>query len=822
MQETKAFLDDLCSMRSISRFHLVFILLFSFVFSLKAQKNKKETDSLELERVKNMVSFFEYMLNTLGSDKTSARDKDVLITESYSKIFRDGKVQVEDDLDEKRDVITNKDITAYLKDVDFFFKDVHFEFIIEDIQTGEATGNHVFYKVSLMRNLKGTTIENVVVNNSMKRFIEINYNDKTQDLKIVSIYTHEFDQTAALTYWWNQMSYEWQSILKRKLDIVDTVGINDLKNMLGIETLDVSHNEYIVDLSPLQELRGLKTLALANTHVTDLSPLRHLTELTYLDLSNTPVTDISALKYANVLTALVMANSRIKNIAVIEKMPQLQTLNLSGLSVADYSPLGSAIALRELNLSSSSIYLLDPLESMTQLEALDLSKTGVINLNTLALLTNLKTLRADSTQITDIHALASLKQLTHLHLNHTLVADLSALQNLPLLERVYCDHTRINRAVAEAFMSVHPQVLIIFDSEDLGIWWKALPAAWKNVFSKSANVQATPTKEELAKVTKLDSINLTAAGNIDALEPLERLHNLRKLVASHTSISDITPLKSLNDLIFLDISDTRVTDLSVLAKLPKLSVLKANRTEVNLNTAWSFPAISKMYFEETPIGDRSVEQWLDAHPSCLVVYQTSFLEKWWASLPSIWKDIFNESLKTINPTAEELHGLIEGERLIIKDVAIDDLKVLRPFIRLKELHISGTAVSDLSPVTQMNTLRSLHATRSPIRVFGELGRLPLLEDLNLADTPLNDLSVLKGINNLKKFDCSGTQLMKLKDLEEFSLLEYLDCSNTAVRNLDDIQNLPLKTLKCFNTKIRDRKIEDYRARHPYCNVVYYR
>lgn len=798
------------------------MLLFTFALSLEAQKNKKEAESPELDKVKNMVSFFEYMLNTLGSEKTSARDKDVLITESYSKIFRDAKVQVEDDLDEKRDVITNKDISAYLKDVDFFYKDVHFEFTIDDIKTGVAVGNNVFYKVSLLRNLKGTTIENVVVNNTMKRFIEINYNAQTQDLKIVSIYTNEFDQTAALTYWWNQLSYEWQSILKRKLALIDTVGINDLKNMMAIEALDISNNEYIIDITPLQQLPGLKSLILANTQVADLSSLRHLTELTYLDISNTPVSDITALKYANALTTLVMVNSGVKDIAVVEKMQQLKSLNLSGTSVIDYSPISNVNGLHELNLSSSSINLLDPLQSLIQLETLDLSKTGIINLASLAPLTNLKILRADSTQIGDIQVLAKLNQLTHLYLNHTLVADLSPLQNLPSLERVYCDHTRINRAVAETFMTLHPLVLIIFDSEDLGIWWKALPAEWKTVFSKAAYVQANPSKEELAKVAKLDSINLTAAGSIQTLEPLERLHNLRRIVAAHTSIEDLTPLKALNEITYLDISDTRVTELSVLAKLPKLAVLKANRTQVNLNAEWLFPAISKMYFDETPIGDRSVQQWLDTHPSCLIVYQTSFLEKWWASLPSIWKDIFNESLKKANPNSEELHGLAEGEKLSIKDASIDDLKVLRPFIRLKELHFSGTAVSDLTSITQMNTLRSLHATRSPIRVFGDLGRLPLLEDLNLSDTPLDDLSVIKGVINLKKFDCSGTQLRRLKGLEEFTLLEYLDCSNTTVRDLDDIQYLPLKTLKCFNTKINDRKIEDYRTRHPECTVVYYR
>ena len=48
--------------------------------------------------VKNLVNFLEYSFNTLGNPKTSARDKDVIINESYAKIFLNAEVQVEDDI----------------------------------------------------------------------------------------------------------------------------------------------------------------------------------------------------------------------------------------------------------------------------------------------------------------------------------------------------------------------------------------------------------------------------------------------------------------------------------------------------------------------------------------------------------------------------------------------------------------------------------------------------------------------------------------------------------------------------------------------------
>ena len=169
------------------------------------------------KRVRDIIAFLQYLLNTLGSSSTSTRDKEVLVKESYSKIFRDDKVQIEDDLDEERVVITNKGIVAYLKDVDFFFKDVKFEFTIEDIKSSTLKSGELFYKVSTRRVLSGTTTDGKLITNTLPRYIEVNYQPDVQDLKIVSIYTNEFNEKEALTNWWNDLSLEWQTILRKKL-----------------------------------------------------------------------------------------------------------------------------------------------------------------------------------------------------------------------------------------------------------------------------------------------------------------------------------------------------------------------------------------------------------------------------------------------------------------------------------------------------------------------------------------------------------------------------------------------------------------------------
>ena len=133
-------------------------------------------------------SFLEFLLNTLGDAQSSARDKDVIIRESYLKIFRDGKVQIEDDLLADRKVVTNKDVQAYLKDIEFFYKSVAFKFKIREIKPTQKENGEIFFLVSLDRSLTAIGITGEKVTTTQLRFIEVNVDEKSQDLKIASIY----------------------------------------------------------------------------------------------------------------------------------------------------------------------------------------------------------------------------------------------------------------------------------------------------------------------------------------------------------------------------------------------------------------------------------------------------------------------------------------------------------------------------------------------------------------------------------------------------------------------------------------------------------
>lgn len=788
----------------------------------KSASQKPDANQTENEqKVRDIVAFLEFILNTIGNSATSARDKDVLITESYSKIFRDAEVQVEDDLDEERAVITNKDVTAYLKDVDFFFNDVKFEFAIEDIKGSTMSNGLLFYRVSLRRTLSGITSAGKKVNNTIPRFIEINYDPQTQDLRIVSMYTNEFNENEALTNWWTELSYEWQSVFRKKMMLTDSITLNDIKDIAAIEDLDLSGNEYILNIEPLARLDNLKLLDLSGTHITDLTPIRNLTELIELNLSETKVSDLSPLKYSVKLTRLNISNTAVNDISVLEKMKGLQNLQMRNTPVRDFIPLANLSALLHLDLSNTRLSDLAPLNALSKLMELDISATLFQDMTPLTRLKKLNTLNIDSTYTSDIEVLGSLENLEVLSANHTMISNLKPLLELAHLERVYCDQTPVTREIANAFMAAKPKVLVIFNSGDLKSWWETLSLEWQDIFLRNSGINVNPSKEELARVTNLDSLNCSGVGAIYDLEPLRRFRKLRVLIANGTSISDISPLQEHESLKYLDISNTDVQDLSVCDHLAGLKTLKADNTKIhNIESLYGVRSLEKLYADQTSIDDTTARRFLEKHPDCLIVYKTKQLNDWWDGLSDVWKQAFSKQLN--ESSREGMHQLVEKQSLQITGLALADLSPLNEFVRLTQLHLAGTAITSITAMDNIMHLVSLHVTNGPLKNIESLDRFSHLKELDISNTAVEDLGPLSALTTLQKINCAGTQVKRLDPLKNLKELEILDCSNTLVSKLDPVISLPLSSLKCFNTKISVKQVEKFRKANPVCEVVYYR
>jgi len=140
-------------------FILTFILsIFSLTSTSQELSNQEITDYKS--ECYDLVGYLQFSLNSIGGNDLSPKEKDIIISKSFTKLFRDAKVQVEDDLIPDREAVTNKDIQAYLKDVDFFFKQVNFSFKILTIDLLQDETNHAFFKIQTIRTLSGNNIQN--------------------------------------------------------------------------------------------------------------------------------------------------------------------------------------------------------------------------------------------------------------------------------------------------------------------------------------------------------------------------------------------------------------------------------------------------------------------------------------------------------------------------------------------------------------------------------------------------------------------------------------------------------------------------------------
>ncbi len=819
--------------------------------ALAQQKSELTKDEVETykDKVKNLVSFLEFSFNTLGSAKTDIREKDIIINQSYAKIFQDEKVQVEDDLVENRETVTNKDVQAYLKDIDFFFREVKFEFTIEKIDHLTKTNGEDYFVAKVNRNLSGVDIEGETLNNNQERFIEINLEKSSKNLKIASIYTTQSSFEDELKNWWNDLSYEWQAIFRRNLDQYDSITNNDLLNISQIEKLDLSNNNYIVDLYGVSKLSQLKELDISNTRVIDLLPLRNLTKLEILNCSNTEVSDLTPLRYSVNLKTLISSNTKITDISTVARFNQLNQLNLAGNPVNDVSPISKLRNLLELDLSNTAILNVSGLGELSGLHSLNINQNKIYQLDSLSKLSVLKRINLDQTQVRDLKPLASLKQLEVIYCNNTPVNDISVISELPNLQRIYCDFTLVSQQAAEEFMQKNPSALVIFESEGLKNWWEELSFAWKAAFSdhvegiKVTSSAEIPNKEQLAQLANLTALDLSENAGIKDLEPLRNLRKLRRLNLNHTAVADLRPLQNLTELEILSFAATGVEDISTLNYLKKLKKVNLDKTRVNsIQPLTSHSGLQIVYGDETFIPREEIDDFEQSHPSTLVIYKSNELNEWWNNLSGPWHDLlithFNQRLEegpegqadqelleiVENPemTGVRLHIIAELEKLIITDnFGVENLNPVAVLKNLIELTLVNTRISDLGPAKHLINLERLTCVQSPVSSLEPIQNTQKLNYLNVENTPVEDLDPLENLDNLVYLNCAGTQVKKLNPLERLQNLEVLNCSNTRVRSLNPVMDLDLEKLICFNTRISQGRINKFRKLNPGAEIQYY-
>ena len=842
------------------------ILLLGFAFGAQAQKLSKDEIAKYENEIQMMVSYLEETMNFIGDSATANVEKEIVFTESWSKVFIDDKVQIEDDLDVNRNTPINKDVQAYLKDIDFFFKWAKFKFDLQSVSNSTRDDGTVFFKATMSRQLTAKTINDEMVEDVRNRYIEINLDRQNNLLKIASIYTTKVNEKEALRNWWNGLSQNWKTRLGSDIKLYDSVPIetvglissadfmasyptvdpvtgetvyrdkffkNDmaeldakLKLVTQKQRVDISGIREIISLEPLTELSDLTWLDISETSIEDLSPVRNLNKLKVLRANSTLVEDISNLKYNITLEELEVANTTVEDLGVLASLRNLQKLNLSNTQVSRLSNLKSCTNLMALNLSGTRIANVGILQDLPQLRFLDISNTAIHDLGPVGTLKDLQSLNISGSAVTSLQALSEMENLKELYCSNTSIRDLMPLKGNRRLSKIYCDHTGIHDAEASAFAAENRYALVIYDTEALKTWWRELPIYWKALFSKQINVDSEPTTEQLHQIINMQELDLSGNAFVQNLVPVSRMTNLRSLNISNTEIGFLQPIQGLANLQSLNISHTYINDLKPLQDMMNLKYLNIMNTPVNdLSPLANDPKIEVIEADSTTIGRSQVVALKDSQRQVIVVYQTAALLNWWNTLDAIWQAIFRNAIGTHSetPSALELQQILDLRELeITPEYPVISLNPVTSLMWLERLTINNQSVSDLTPLNNKEFLVELNAQNNPISSLKPIETSPMLELLNIENTQVEDLTPLSKMNNLITLNASGTSVKSLKPLSGLLKLENLFVNNTNVRSISPVENIPsLKQLKIYNTKVKKRAVDQLQQKRLDLNIIYY-
>lgn len=806
-------------------------LLFLLCVSLQAQSIKGYTKDQVTElsaKVEDQVRFLEFLLNTVGNSQTPARDKDVIIRESYLKIFRDAKVQVEDDLLLDRKVVTNKDVTAYLKDIEFFYKTVEFKFKIREVKPGQKENGEVYFLASLDRTITAVGMGGEKVSNTKPRFVEVNLDEKTQELKIVSVYTTKVSRDEELKAWWTSLDAGWKSYFLNRFQLTpaDSVGLDLWYKFVSVDSLNLSGNKQIKNLNALSELRDLKHLDISHTAINNLGPISNVTLLESLNISNTSTSDIQFIKYSDRLKYLDISATRIENISELLNLKSLIGVKAEQTPIQSFAVLNEFKNLTDLDLTESGFNNLENIKDLVKLERLDLAKNYMLNFSAIETLTALKNLDLSQTNLQDLSPLKGMVKLELLDITSTSVADLTPIEKLPALKKISADQTKLSVAAATDFVRRNREILLIHHVKDLESWWEGLPESWRTVLKKAnpsiRNNQ--PGVEILTQTVTLPALDLNDAG-IETLNPLVRFVNLSDLSFSgNPLVTDLIPLSEIGTLRRVVGKNSGVKDISILNELPLLDHIDLEGSPVESIAALaSLTKLSYLNVNQSAIKPEEVPAFLIQRPDVNVIYRTEELQRWWTEMASTWKDQFKKQFGIPeNPTTEQLHSLTGRSELNFERIGVQDLNPLTVFSNLRKLSIFDAPIASIAPVSSMTKLTSLRLSQIPSVDFLSVSGLLDLIELDLSNTGIEELVPISNLNNLKKLNLSGTNLKSLKGLERLVVLEELDVASTNLRSLKPLEGLKaLRKLTCFNTNLTTRAVDSFRGTHPECEIRFY-
>ncbi len=816
-------------------------------------------DSTRMHRYKEeaagLVRFFQFTLNTLGDPSTPAREKDILIQDSYLKMFQDPDVQIEDDLVPNRSVVTNKDVQAYLKDVDFFFRQVQFEFTDIQVEHRVNEEGDLFFVVSLLRFLDGITIDGDSLRNSQQRYVEINLDEENRVLKIASMYTTRLGEVDALVEWWDNLDMFWKSRWGKDFFVYDSlpllslyeerpflslrdsirkrnvspfeqhtdsgvVHVGDL-SIFNAEQAQPQGNELATNPEPakwpvlseslVKELKLLvsqRALDLSGeSGLDDLTPLSMFKELRSLNISQTSVFDLSPLRNLTHLEFLNASQTDVRNLEPLRYATQLKELYLGHTRVTNDTGLERFANLRVLDLNHNSLTNLNHIGQLIALRDLSLNATFVKDVSALSSLTHLQRLALSDSWVEDLKGLSALKNLDLLFLERSPVRDLQPLESCLGLRQLFLDNTSISSLKPLQNLPVLTRVYC--DSTLIGHQEaQAFMTQRPDVLVIYESDRLLDWWNQIPGYWK--EIMRNAAG-IEAFrvgrEELQQMANVEKIdVSGHREILSLKPLEVMPNLKWLDCSSTAIDNLDPLINLNDLEYLNCSNT--NIQSLGPLSAMSRL--QQLDVEGTLVESLdgLDGAIALKLLKADSTLIEWLHPLDSLARlsAVFVDGTRV---TDIEINRFLRARDQVL--VIFESARLIQWWGDLSKEWKS--ALANFGSITDQPDAESLHRLTqvSSLSFSDQPGLADLhaltvfrkLIHLQVESSMVRDLSPLVSMPQIQTLILSENPIIDLSPLASVRDLTHLQVDNTLVEELGPLESLRhLRILKCKGTAIR--------------------
>ena len=236
--------------------------------------------------------------------------------------------------------------------------------------------------------------------------------------------------------------------------------IEALKNLTKITNLNISNNDIVSeDLGEIENLKSLeifyaencnlydiskitsknlKDINLSNNYIDEISSLNNNKDLISINLSNNNIKDISSLSASSNLKNLNVGENIVNNngASVVKNFNKLENLNISNGSITSIDTLKNLTMLKGINLDGNKILDLSPLNNKQNLEVLSLSDCNINNnqLKSINSLNNLKEIDISNNNITSIESLNNSKNIVYLDVSENEIKDISSLSQFNKIE----------------------------------------------------------------------------------------------------------------------------------------------------------------------------------------------------------------------------------------------------------------------------------------------------------------------------------------------------------------------------------------------------